>query len=97
MGLPLLQGLVLDCKPLQMEPLDVLPLPTGHLAPPWPVWLVLDEVSDPVSSLARYLKTMGAVSAGIAQICTASIISIKIILPRAAMLHRVCLALVCRS
>lgn len=43
------QGLVLDCTPLEWEPLERLPpadtFPTG----PPPVWLALDEVQDPVS------------------------------------------------
>ena len=44
-----MQGLVLNCSPLEWQPLDafagVSGLPGGSLPP---VWLALDEVTDPV-------------------------------------------------
>ena len=44
------QGLVLDCSGLEVEPMDELPDPAtvakdGQAV----VWLVLDEIEDPVS------------------------------------------------
>ena len=45
---------MLDCSPLQWVSMDVMPAPShaspGQL-PRWPVWLALDEVTDPVSPL----------------------------------------------
>ena len=49
------QGLVLDCSPLQFTPLDKLPPAAGvvqaavEAGVPCPVWVALDEVLDPVS------------------------------------------------
>ena len=52
------QGLVLDCSPLEFEPMPELPAPAaaaaagegggGGAAARLPVWLCLDEVMDPV-------------------------------------------------
>ena len=46
-----MQGLVLDCSPLQWVGMDVMPpAPEAEQEQPprWPVWLALDEVTDPV-------------------------------------------------
>ena len=42
-----LQGLVLDCSPLAWAPLNTFPKAARGGA--LPVWLALDEISDPVS------------------------------------------------
>jgi hypothetical protein len=49
------QGLVLDCTPLEWEPLEEFP-DAQHVTPVHggrpPVWLALDEIEDPVSAYA---------------------------------------------
>jgi hypothetical protein len=56
------QGLVLDATPLEFEPLTVLPTP--DLAKP-PVWLALDEVTDPqnLGAILRCAWFLGAAGA----------------------------------
>ena len=45
----LAQGLVLDCGPLPWVPLDSFPAPEARSSTlRLPVWLALDEVTDPV-------------------------------------------------
>jgi tRNA G18 (ribose-2'-O)-methylase SpoU len=45
----LLQGLVLDCSPLDWEALERLPPADSFPPGAPPVWVALDEVQDPVS------------------------------------------------
>ena len=44
----LLQGLVLDCTPLDWEALERLPPADSFPPGAPPVWVALDEVQDPV-------------------------------------------------
>lgn len=44
------QGLALDCTPLDYVPLEHLPDPKDISSDQPPVWIILDEVMDPVSS-----------------------------------------------
>lgn len=54
------QGLVLDCSPLEWEPLDEFPAAdsvAGTDGSRPPVWLALDEIGDPVSSCCMHGHT----------------------------------------
>ena len=60
-----LQGLVLDCSPLEWVSLDVMPPPPELVPdklPRWPVWLALDEVTDPVSVTACFASSLSCAS-----------------------------------
>lgn len=45
-----MQGLMLDCDPLEWEALERLPAVADVAQQPPPCWLALDEVCDPVST-----------------------------------------------
>ena len=64
------QGIVLDASPLACEKLDVMP-PVDSLrsSRPWPVWLCLDEITDP-QNLGAVLRTTFFLGADGVLICS---------------------------
>eukprot|EP00951_Prasinocladus_malaysianus_P030707 scaffold290637_cov17-Prasinocladus_malaysianus.AAC.1 len=47
-----MQGLMLDCGPLDWEVLDQFPAPPAYDGAAPPLWLALDEIMDPVRPIA---------------------------------------------
>lgn len=64
------QGIVLDASPLGCEKLDVMPPVDTSLSPQaWPVWLCLDEITDP-QNLGAVIRTAFFLGADGVLICS---------------------------
>ena len=64
------QGIVLDASPLGCEKLDVMPPVDTSLSPQsWPIWLCLDEITDP-QNLGAVIRTAFFLGADGVLICS---------------------------